>query len=165
MDDITRSGWLGLLEHCHAGEQTAPGQKWTQRSRDLISALGEREAFATMLRWLKLGPTPGQPPEARSPIEDSSYQKGVVLCVSLGDTTESAVAIGDFGLACLRKVPLLGAVSQKVGFACIQALGAMQCNEAVPQLTRLRAKVKYSTARRLIEKMAQMAPPKAQVAS
>jgi hypothetical protein len=151
-DDITHSGWRALLEHCHEAEQTSPTQKWTQRSRELISALGERETFATMLRWLKLGPTPGQPPEARSPIEDSSYQKGVVLCVSLGDSTESAVAIGDFGLACLRKVPLLGAVSQKVGFACIQALGAMQCNEAVSQLTRLRAKVKYSTARRLIEK-------------
>jgi hypothetical protein len=156
-DDITRSGWLGLMEHCQSVEQTPPGQKWAQRSRELISALGEREAFATMLRWLALGPTPGQPPEARSPIEDSSHQKGVVLCVSLSETATAAVAIGDFGIACLRKVPSLGAVSQKVGFACIQALGTMQCKDAVSQLTRLRAKVKYSTARRLIEKSLHLA--------
>jgi hypothetical protein len=39
---------------------------------------------------------------------------------------------------------MLGAVSQKVGFGCVQALGSMECNEAIFQLTRLRARVKYS---------------------
>ena len=123
-----------------------------RRSHELLGALGDNEALTTMLRWLALGPTPGQPPEARSPIEDSSYQKGIVLCVGLSETPQAATAIANFGIACLRKVPFVGAVSQKVGFACIQALGGMQCKEAVSQLTRLRAKVKYSTARRLIEK-------------
>jgi hypothetical protein len=151
-DAITRSGWLGLLEHCHSLEQTTPGQKWTQDARELVTALGEKDAFSTMLRWLALGPTPGQQAEARSPIEDSSYQKGIVLCVALGEAPQAAIAIGDFAVACLRKVPLLGAVSQKVGFASIHALGTMTCKEAVSQLTRLRAKIKYSTARRLIEK-------------
>jgi hypothetical protein len=47
---------------------------------------------------------------------------------------------------------MIGAVSQKVGFAGMQALGAMDCSEAVSQLTRLRAKVKYSMALKLIEK-------------
>jgi hypothetical protein len=155
-DAITRSGWLGLLEHCHSLEQTTPGPKWTQAAQELISALGGKEAYAAMIRWLALGPTPGQPPEARSPIEDSSYQKGVVLCVALAETSEAATAIGDFAVACLRKIPLLGAVSQKVGFACIHALGTMKRKEAISQLTRLRAKVKYSTARRLIEKALQL---------
>ena len=110
-----------------------------------------------MLRWLALGPTPGQPSEARSPIEDSSYQKGIIWCLGQRDDREAALAIADFGIACLRKIPLLGAVSQKVGFACAQALGAMDCSEAVSQLTRLRAKVKYTVARRLIEKSLQQA--------
>jgi hypothetical protein len=162
-DDITRSGWLGLMEHCHSVEQAAPGPKWMRGSRDLIAALGEGEAVTTMLRWLALGPTPGQPPEARSPIEDTSYQKGVILCVGLSETSQAAIAIADFALACLRKVPFVGAVSQKVGFACIQALGGMQCKEAVSQLTRLRAKVKYSTARRLIEKSLLLAAERAGV--
>jgi Domain of unknown function (DUF4132) len=156
-DAITRSGWRGLMEHCHSLEQSTPGPKWTQAARDLIAALGEQEAFSTMMRWLALGPTPGQPPEARSPIEDSSYQKGIVLCVGLNDSPQAAVAIADFAIACLRKVPLLGAVSQKVGFACIHALGAMRCKEAISQLTRLRTKVRYSVARRLIEKSLHLA--------
>lgn len=155
--DITRAGWEGLLEHCRTLEQAVPGAKWKARSRELLTALGEDEAQAAMLRWLALGPTPGQPPEARSPIEDSACQKGVVWCVACEAERDSAIAIADFGLACLRKVPNLGAVSQKVGFACVQALGAMECAEAVSQLTRLRARVKYTVARRLIEKSLQQA--------
>jgi hypothetical protein len=151
-EEIARAGWEGLLEHCRSLEQAVPGAKWKKRSHELIAILGESEVYDAMLRWLALGPTPGQPPEARSPIEDSAYQRGVVWCMGQRDDRESALAIADFGLACLRKVPLLGAVSQKVGFTCVQALGAMECSEAVPQLTRLRAKVKYTVARRLIEK-------------
>jgi hypothetical protein len=151
-DSITRAGWEALLEHCHSLEQAVPGKKWNKRAQELLAALGEEQSISTLLRWLDLGPTPGQPSEARSPIEDSPYQKGVVWCLGLKPDSASAVAIANFGIACLRKVPNLGAVSQKVGFACVQALGAMECSEAVAQLSRLRAKVKYAVARRLIEK-------------
>jgi uncharacterized protein DUF4132 len=151
-DDITRAGWEGLLEHCRGLEQAVPGTKWKKRAQELIRALGEAEVWELLQRWLDLGPTPGQLPGAQSPIEDSSYQKGVVWCLSLSGRPEMTSTIGDFGLACLRKIPMLGAVSQKVGFACVQALGAMEANEAVAQLARLRAKVKYTVALRLIEK-------------
>ncbi|HEY6902754.1 MAG TPA: DUF4132 domain-containing protein [Candidatus Acidoferrales bacterium] len=156
-DDITRSAWLGLLEHCRALEPTVPGAKWKERSNELIEALGATEVWANLQRWLALGPTPGQPAEARSPIEDSSFQKGAVWLVALGQRPEMASAIGDFAMACLRKVPMLGAVSQKVGFACVQALGSMECNESISQLARLRTKIKYSVAQRLIEKSLQQA--------
>lgn len=151
-DAITASGWESLLEHCRTLEQTVPGAKWKKRSSDLIRALGESEVWQTLRRWLALGPTPGQPAEARSPIEDSAYQKGTVWCLALTHEPAMAAAIGDFAIACLRKIPMLGAVSQKVGFSCVQALGAMECSEAVSQLARLRAKIKYSVAQRLIEK-------------
>jgi hypothetical protein len=151
-DDITRLGWHALLEHCRTLEQTVPGATWNARARELIVALGESNVVETFLRWLALGPTPGQPKEARCPIEDSAYQKGAVWCLALSHQPAIASAVGDFAIASLRKVPMLGAVSQKVGFACAQALGSMECNEAVSQLTRLRAKVQYAVARRLIEK-------------
>jgi hypothetical protein len=151
-DDISRFGWHALLEQCRTLEQTVPGAGWKARARELIVALGESNAMEAFQRWLALGPTPGQPPEAQCPIEDSAYQKGVVWCLALSHQPAAATSVGDFAIACLRKVPMLGAVSQKVGLACAQALGSMECSEAVSQLTRLRAKVTYSVARRLIEK-------------
>lgn len=151
-DDITRSGWQGLLEHFQALKQTVPGAKWQKRARELASALGEDDVREAVQRWLALGPTPDQPAEARSPAEDSAYQKGAVWCLALSQQPQVASAIGDFGVACLRKIPMIGAVSQKVGLACVQALGLMECKEAISQLARLRSKVKYSVAQRLIAK-------------
>lgn len=151
-DDIPRFGWQALLEHCRTLQQAVPGANWKKRAQELIRALGESEVFPTLERWLALGPTPGQMREARSPIEDSPYQKGVVWCLALSQRPELASSIGDFALACLRKIPMLGAVSQKVGFACVPALGSMESKEAIFQLARLRSKVKYSVAQRLIEK-------------
>lgn len=156
-EELARAGWEALLEHCRALEQTVPGAKWNKRAKDLMLALGEDNVVATMQRWLELGPTPGQPREATSPIEDSAYQKGVIWCLGMSTSREVAQSIAEFTLACLRKIPMIGAVSQKVGFAGVQALGAMECAEAVAQLTRLRAKVKYTVALKLIEKSLQQA--------
>jgi hypothetical protein len=156
-DELARSGWESLLEHCRSLEQTVPGAKWNKRTQELMAALGEDTAIRAMLRWLALGPTPGQPREAISPIEDSAYQKGVLWCLGTSRKREAAQAIAEFTEACLRKIPMLGAVSQKVGFAGVQALGAMECSEAVAQLTRLRAKVKYAVALKLIKKSLQQA--------
>ena len=151
-DDITRAGWEGLLDHCRTLEQTVPGTKWRKRAHELTLALDENEVGQTLERWLALGPTPGQLAGARSPIEDSSYQKGVVWLAALCGRAEMARALGDFAIACLRKIPMQGAVSQKVGFACVLALGTMESNEAISQLARLRARVKYTVASKLIEK-------------
>lgn len=156
-DDLTASGWRGLLEHCAGLEQAVPSAKWKKHAHELVRALGEREVWDAIQSWLALGPTPGQPAEARSPIEDSPYQKGAVWILALSNRAEACCSIGDFAVGCLRKVRMLGAVSQKVGFACVQALGAMECNEAVSQLARLRAKVKYAVALRLIEKCVRQA--------
>jgi hypothetical protein len=151
-EPIIRSGWEALLEHCKSLQQPTPSAKWKKRSKELVIALGESEVIPALFRWVELGPTPGQPLEARSPIEDSQYQKGVVWCLAAFPHYEVAAALGDFGIACLRKIRMVGAVSQKVGLACVQALGAMASREAIAQLTRLRAKIKYSMARKLIEK-------------
>ena len=151
-DALNSSAWQGILEHCRALEQTVPGAKWKKRSKELIEPLGELEVSTTLQRWLGLGPTPGQLAEARSPIEDSPYQKGAVWLLALTNRPDMASTIGDLAVGCLRKVPMLGAVSQKVGFACVQALGSMECNDAVSQLARLRTRIKYSVAQSLIEK-------------
>jgi hypothetical protein len=156
-EETTSSGWQGLLEHCWILEQAVPPSKWRQRGRELAQTLGESAVWTNLQRWLALGPTPGQPAEACSPIEDSSYQKGVVWFLALSQRPEAASIIGDFAVACLRKIPMIGAVSQKVGFACVQALGSMGCPESVAQLARLRVKVRYAVALRLIEKCLQQA--------
>ena len=164
-EELARVGWESLLEHCRALDQKAPGAKWNKTAKDLMVAIGEDSVITAMLRWLALGPTPGQPREAISPIEDSAYQKGVIWCLGTSKRHDVAQAIAEFTLACLRKIPMIGAVSQKVGFAGVQALGAMECAEAVAQLTRLCARVKYTVALKLIEKSLQQAAARSGVST
>jgi hypothetical protein len=94
-EEITSSGWKGLLDHCRALEQAVPASKWRKRGRDLAQALGESAVWTTLQRWLALGPTRGQPAEACSPIEDSSYQKGVVWLLSLSQRPEAASTLAE----------------------------------------------------------------------
>src|SRR6185295_1522625 len=82
----------------------------------------------------------------------ADFQKGFIWILgALGDTS-IAPEIGDFAFACFRKIPMIGAVSHRVGNACVNALAAMPGLEAVSQISRLAARVKYDVARRLIEK-------------
>jgi hypothetical protein len=159
-EPIARAGWEALLAHCQSLSQPKPSARWKKTAEELMSAVGKAEVTAALLRWVELGPTPGQPAEARSPIEDSPFQKGIVWCLALVHGPQAAVAIADFAIGCLRKVPMLGAVSQKVGLACVQALGAMGLRDALSQLTRLQARIKYSTAQKLIDKALRAAAEK-----
>ncbi len=70
---------------------------------------------------------------------------------ALGDPS-IAPDIADFAFGCFRKIPQIGAVSHRVGNACVNALAAMPGLDCVSQLSRLAARVKYDVARRLIEK-------------
>jgi len=76
------------------------------------------------------------------------------ICLGLRRAGDTAVAadIGDFACACFRKIPQIGAVSHRVGNACVNALAGMPGLEAVTQLSRMSMRVKYDVARRLIEK-------------
>jgi hypothetical protein len=58
---------------------------------------------------------------------------------------------------------MIGAVSHRVGNACVNALAAMPGLDGVAQLSRLAGKVKYDVARRLIEKAMNEAAERNQV--
>ncbi len=60
--------------------------------------------------------------------------------------------LAGFAEAALKKIPLLGAVSQKVGNACVNVLAELPGLDPVSQLSRLGQRVKYDTAQRLIDK-------------
>jgi hypothetical protein len=85
----------------------------------------------------------------------------MIWFLNLVDRPEATSAIADFGILCLRKIPNIGAVSHRAGNACIAALASCCGQDAVPQLVRMRAAVKYRVARQMIEKGLQQAAEKA----
>jgi hypothetical protein len=154
-EEVDRSSkqlsWRGLLLHARSLTQSSAPKKWQKEAVEYVERIGREEFFEAAHRWLALGPMPGMP-QVQVPEEEADYQKGFIWTLgALGDTSVAG-EIADFAFACFRKIPQIGAVSHRVGNACVNALAAMPGLDAVIQIRRLGMRVKYDVARRLIEK-------------
>ena len=155
-EEIDRSpqqiAWHGLLLHFRSLTQSNPTRKWQQEAVARVDLIGRAEFLEAARRWLAIGPMPGMPTHVQMQEDEADYQKGFIWTLgSLGDSLLSA-GIAEFAFACFRKIPQIGAVSHRVGNACVNALAAMPGLEAVTQISRLGMRVKYDVAKRLIEK-------------
>ena len=144
--------WRRLLLHARSLTQSSASSKWKKEAVACVDNIGREEFLEAASRWLALGPMPGMPAHLQVPDEEADYQKGFIWTLgALGDASMAA-GIADFAFACFRKIPQIGAVSHRVGNACVNALAAMPGLDAVTQISRLAMRVKYDVARRLIEK-------------
>jgi Domain of unknown function (DUF4132) len=143
--------WRALLLHARSLAQSTPSKKWQAEAVNVTARIGQAEVLDAARRWLALGPTPGET-TIQAQEDEASYQKGFVWVLgALGDAS-IAPDIANFAFGCFRKIPMIGAVSHRVGNACVNALAAMPGLDGVAQLSRLAGRVKYDVARRLIEK-------------
>ena len=143
--------WHALLLHARSLSESTASKKWQAEAVNLATRIGPAEVLNAARRWLALGPTPGET-TIQAPEAEATYQKGFVWVLgALGDAS-IAPDIADFAFGCFRKIPMIGAVSHRVGNACVNALAAMPGLDSVAQLSRLAGRVKYDVARRLIEK-------------
>jgi len=147
-----RGRWSELLSHCVKTQSSVPSRAWRTRSEELIATLGKNDVKNTALRWLNRDTVPATVNSGCISDKDADYLKGFVWLLAGFSDAEICRAIADFGLACLRKIPSIGPVSARVGFACVNTVAAMPGMEPVAQLTRMRVKVKYAVALKLIEK-------------
>lgn len=144
--------WRRLFLHARSLTQSTPTSKWHKEALACIEQVGRAEFLDSAQRWLALGPMPGMAATLQVPEEEADYQKGFVWMAGLLGDAALASALADFAIGCFRKIPMIGAVSHRVGNACVNALAAMPDLEAVTQLSRLSMRVKYDVAQRLIEK-------------
>ncbi len=144
--------WRHLFLHARSLTQSTPSSKWHKEAVACAEEIGRVELLEAARRWLALGPMPGMPATQQVPEEEAEYQKGFVWTLGVLGDASIAPALTDFAIACFRKIPQIGAVSHRVGNACVNALAAMPGLDAVTELSRLSMRVKYDVAQRLIEK-------------
>jgi hypothetical protein len=154
--------WHALLVHARSLTQSAASKKWQTEAVNLATRIGQAEVLDAARRWLALGPTPGET-MIQAGEGEASYQKGFVWVLGAIGDTSIAPDIANFAFGCFRKIPMIGAVSHRVGNACVNALAAMPGLDGVAQLSRLAGRVKYDVARRLIEKAMNEAAERNQV--
>jgi hypothetical protein len=144
------AAWQELLAAGKGITGSEPSKKWRDAARARVAAIGSETVRETALRWLALGPSPDAS-GVQLDTRESDYQRGLLWSLAEFSDAETCRAVAHFAEQCLRKIPQIGAVSQKSGNACIGVLSAMGGSEAIAQLARLAMRIRYHTARRLVE--------------
>lgn len=166
MPEADRNLWHEIFHHCLAAQSASvPSMTWRKKAEELIQGLGADKVRQCALRWLDPQTTP-LTANAGEVVKDkdADYLKGFVWLLAGLTDGNLCRAVADCGLACLRKIPNHGPVSARAGFACVNVLAEMPGMEPVSQLTRLRVKVKYAVALKLIEKALNAAAERAGLA-
>ena len=157
-----RSAWERILLHTAELKSSEASKKWRATAQQLVAELGRDVFLEAASRWLAMGPSPNRPGVQISSGE-VEFLTGFLWF--LADQTDERIPalLANFAAASLKKIPALGAVSQKVGNACVNVLAELPGTEPVAQLSRLGQQVRYDTAQRLIEKALTRAAEKAGV--
>ena len=160
MEPEVRAAFEALLAHASTASASKPTAKWMKTAAPLAARIPSLDV--TLARWFAFVKTPPKVEENphhysfAPPLSEptSDILRGLVWIASLFPTAEVAVAVGDLGVKCFKKIPNFGAMSSKVGNACLWSLGAMSSAgiDGVAQLGRLKTRVKYTQALRLIDK-------------
>src|SRR6266545_7970261 len=77
--------------------------------------------------------------------------KGLVWLCAEREDREIVRALAGLAISSYRKLPTIGPRCVRVGNACIWALGQMPGAAGIEQLARLKAKIRFGTAQRVIE--------------
>lgn len=144
--------WHSLVAHVFTASGSTASGKWLQEARTRMDVLGEEEFRRRFLTWtdMLMQEKPDDLPLSNEVNGD--FVKGLVWCASRLESDEVATRIRDLALYCFRKIVDFGALSTKVGNACLFALGQFPGLVSVSMLHTLLQKIRYPSARKLVEK-------------
>jgi hypothetical protein len=163
MEGERRAAWIALLQLCTKAGGAKPGVKWSGEAKALLEKIGHDAFEGAIVRWFPLVERPRpRPVERRTDWlpdpnllildKNADILKGLAWLCAGRENAEVARALTALALSAYRKVPQLGPRCVRVGNACVLALGNMPGTEGIGQLALLRARVKFGTAQKGIEK-------------
>ena len=144
--------WTKLLEHTVSAKASRPSKKWLNEAKQQIDAIGETEVVDKIVHWFSLL---RDEKFDEMPLKDDTNNtiiKGLVWMTMQLPAEQIAREVKLLGIYSFRKIPGVGAVSTRAGNACLHVLGQLPGLDSVAMLNELMQKVKYPSARRLIEK-------------
>ncbi|MEO8350341.1 MAG: DUF4132 domain-containing protein [Chthoniobacteraceae bacterium] len=168
MPELERDAWRSLFTHSRRSTASNPTNRWNSTTVSLIEGIGSGNYIATLERWFReVRPLPGEI-RAADPLSvlllreaNSEVLKGLVWGCAISGSSNAAAIVADLAAVCYRKIPGRGPLSPKIGNACLVALEKIGDANAVAQLSRLRNKIKYVVAQRLVERALEAAATRA----
>jgi hypothetical protein len=159
-----RSAWIAVLGHAQSATASKPSKRWLDQARARIAEV-EAESFKKSVeQWFPLAAKPRDPAPADQrawqgenrhwlmPDPNAQILKGLVWMCATQEDAGLARLVGDLAEVCFKKIRWVGPRSTKVGNACLYALSGMPGTEGIAQLSRLKAKVKHASSRKMTAK-------------
>ena len=161
-----RQKWIALLAHLLTATAARPSDKWLKCVAKLRDVISTGEVAQALKRWLPLVSRGRSVERIKAYSHDSRSSANTIneenaLCLrgmlwtipDLGQNpAEMARLISALAVSAYKKVPGVGPRCVKVGNAAVYALSDLKAPEAVGQLAMLKARVKFGTAQKEIEK-------------
>ncbi len=160
---MSGQAWRELFAQCEKAEGAMPAQAWSENTEQILDRIGEQEFTTRVAEWFPLVDRP----RTKRIEEWSEYEpdpnllitkrhgdilRGLAWCCSYYNTKAVSRALTALALTSYKKVPGVGPRLVRVGNACLWSLGRMGSENALAQLAILKARVKFRTAHKLIDK-------------
>jgi hypothetical protein len=143
-----RVRWLTLARlAAEAGAKSKPTRTWVLAAAAALEPFDRAELTREVVQALDT-----TTPDPTRPDGSLDILKGLVWMCPQFDHAEVVAPVGRFAERCFRKVPGIGARSVTLGNAALWSLSEMGDEpRAVTELIRLRERLKYPSARKVIE--------------
>ena len=158
--------WDELMLYAQTASTSKPSGKWLKEAGRLLECVGKESFRSQIVEWFaNVRPTTRTTrllhvPEPPMIEQNAEVLKGLVWFCCHFDDAQVTHAVSNLAQACFKKIPSFGPLSAKVGNACLCTLARLPGFEPVAQLSRLRLKVKYAVALRMIDRALQEAAEK-----
>ncbi len=163
MDASTRVIWLSLFEHAQNSGDSRPKDKWLKRADELLQLVGKDEFLRHAQGWFALyGKDDGYWFADREERNDAHF-KGLVWMASRIENAAIVPALGAALRGSFKARGRAGVRSQKVGNACIWALGRRDESEAASHLVAAKNRVKNGSVLKTLEKTIEIVAVRAQM--
>lgn len=144
--------WEELIAHALTASASKPSNKWISTANELLANLGYDpfiDNFHRLTNNILAEKFTDNPLENS---QNSTALKGLIWIASLLPQESTARDVKLLANYCFRKIPNIGAVSVKAGNACLYVLGQLPGMQGIAMLSELMQKIKYPSARKIIEK-------------
>ncbi|MEO0697875.1 MAG: DUF4132 domain-containing protein [Pseudomonadota bacterium] len=144
MTEKQRESWRALFAHAVKSKgKSKPSKAWLKQAEPLLKTIGRPRFAKQAADWLNDFTT-----DPARPDHSLDIVKGLIWATATVHDDAVTMALGRATETALKKVPNVGARSQKLGNAGIVALSMKGADAmAVAELVRLRSKIKYPSVR------------------
>ncbi len=160
LTEAERTAWCAWFGHARTAVSSKPAKAWLEAARPLVDRIGPEAFVEAVTAWAEhLRPAESPDSSGRyarriDPIAagNGDLLKGTIWGLAVVDDPRAAPLLGTLAERTLRKVPGHGPYCRKGGNAALAVLARRGGMEPVQQLQQLLPRVRYSQAKRLIEK-------------